>query len=82
MTGPARRRWTSDEDKELMLDAGRIAPEIALKLNRTPQAIYARLQRLYRKRMPSAKTAQHSELELKAKGNERQTFALDFYARG
>jgi DNA-binding NarL/FixJ family response regulator len=57
MTGPARQRWTSNEDKELtvMLDAGKIAPEIAPKLNRTPQAIYARLQRLYRKRMPSAK---------------------------
>jgi DNA-binding CsgD family transcriptional regulator len=56
MTEPARRRWTSDEDKQLkvMLDAGKIAPEIALKLNRTPQAIYARLQRLYRKRKPSA----------------------------
>ena len=52
MTEPARRHWTPDEDNQLkvMLDAGKIAPEIGLKLARTPQAIYARLQRLYRKR--------------------------------
>jgi hypothetical protein len=62
MTAP---RWTSDEDNELkvMLDAGEIAPEIALKLNRTPQAIYARLQRLYRRRTSPAKTSR--ELGLK-----------------
>jgi hypothetical protein len=54
MTGqrPTGRRWSSDEINELqaMPDAGKIAPEIALKLNRTPQAIYAQLQRQYRKR--------------------------------
>jgi hypothetical protein len=57
MTVPDRRRWTSEEDNELMvmLDAGKIAPEIALKLNRTPQAIYARLQRLYRKRTETSR---------------------------
>ncbi len=36
-----------------MLDAGMKVPNIARKLNRTAQAIYARLQRLYRKREPS-----------------------------
>ena len=48
---PASRRWTSDEKAELdrLLDAGKEAAEIAVVLNRTRQAIYARLQRLYRK---------------------------------
>ena len=54
MTGPrpARRRWTAAEEGQLreMLDAGMTAPEIARKLNRTAQAIYGRVQRLYRKR--------------------------------
>ena len=36
-----------------MLAAGMTAPEIARKLKRTAQAIYARLQRFYRKRNPS-----------------------------
>ena len=65
MTGPTGRRWTFDDDKELqvLLDAGKIAPEIALKLNRTPQAIYARLQRVYRKRARQIP----AELGLKAK---------------
>lgn len=64
MTGPTGRRWTFDDDKELqvLLDAGKIASEIALKLNRTPLAIYARLQRVYRKR-----ARQSAELGLKAK---------------
>jgi IS30 family transposase len=45
----ASRRWTSDEKAELdrLLDAGKEAAEIAVALNRTRQAIYARLQRLY-----------------------------------
>ena len=65
MSAPDRRRWTSEEDKELkvMLDAGKFAPEIALKLNRTPQAIYARLQRLYRERTETSR-----DLGLKAAG--------------
>jgi IS30 family transposase len=48
---PASRRWTSDENTELdrLLDAGKEAAEIAVALNRTRQAIYARLQRIYRK---------------------------------
>jgi IS30 family transposase len=48
---PASRRWTSDEKTELdrLLDAGKEAAEIAEVLNRTRQAVYARLQRLYRK---------------------------------
>jgi hypothetical protein len=33
-----------------MLEVGRTAHEIAAELNRTPAAIYSRLQRLYRKR--------------------------------
>jgi DNA-binding NarL/FixJ family response regulator len=53
MTGPrpAGRRWTPDDDNLLqdMLAAGKTAVEIARRLKRTPQAIYARLQRLYRK---------------------------------
>ena len=48
---PATRRWTPDEDRKLdeLLNAGKDAAEIAVILNRSPQAIYARLQRLYRK---------------------------------
>ena len=57
MTGPrpAGRRWTVAEEIQLreMLDAGMKVPNIARKLIRTAQAIYARLQRLYRKREPS-----------------------------
>jgi IS30 family transposase len=47
----ASRQWTSDEKAELdrLLDAGKEAAEIAVSPNRTRQAIYARLQRLYRK---------------------------------
>jgi hypothetical protein len=46
------RRWTPDEERKLdaMLDADKEAAEIAVALNRTRQAVYARLQRLYRKR--------------------------------
>jgi hypothetical protein len=36
-----------------MLNARVKVPNIARKLNRTAQAVYARLQRLYRKRDPS-----------------------------
>jgi IS30 family transposase len=57
MTGPrpAGRRWTAAEESQLqeMLDAGVKVPNIARKLNRTAQAVYARLQRLCRKRDPS-----------------------------
>jgi IS30 family transposase len=55
---PASRRWSSDEKTELdrLLDAGKEAAEIAVALNRTRQAIYARLQRLYRKGAREAKT--------------------------
>ena len=50
---PARRRWTPDEEKRFqdMLDAGKTALEISRKLKRTVQAIYAHLQRLYRRRL-------------------------------
>ena len=65
---PASRRWTSDEKAELdrLLDAGKEAAEIAVALNRTRQAIYSRLQRLYRKSAREAKAK--SKLGLKAKG--------------
>jgi C4-dicarboxylate-specific signal transduction histidine kinase len=54
---PAARRWTSGEDDELrnMLDVGKTADEIAVVLERTHLAIYARLQRLYRKRARKAR---------------------------
>jgi hypothetical protein len=38
-----------------MLDAGKAADEVAVELNRTPFAIYGRLQRLYRKRAREAR---------------------------
>jgi hypothetical protein len=46
-----RRPWTPEDQEKLdaLLDAGRDAAEIALILNRTPQAVYGQLQRLYRK---------------------------------
>jgi hypothetical protein len=46
-----RRRWTSGEEQKLdnLLDAGEIVADIAVVLNRSPQAIYALLQRRYRK---------------------------------
>jgi IS30 family transposase len=49
---PARRPWTADEKKKLdeLLEAGKTVVEIALVLQRTRQAIYARLQRRCRKR--------------------------------
>jgi IS30 family transposase len=57
MTGPrpAGRRWTAVEEIQLheMLAAGMTGREIARKLKRTTQAIYARLQRHYRKRKPA-----------------------------
>jgi IS30 family transposase len=63
---PASRRWTSDEKAELdrLLDAGKEAAEIAAVLNRTRPAIYARLQRLYRK---GAREARMVEIGLRAK---------------
>jgi IS30 family transposase len=55
MTGPkpVGRRWTRAGKKQLqdMLDAGMTAGEAATKLERTRQSIYARLQRIYRKRV-------------------------------
>jgi hypothetical protein len=54
MTGPKPigRRWTPEEEKQLqdMLDAGMKAAKVGEKLKRTRQAIYARLQRIYRTR--------------------------------
>jgi DNA-binding NarL/FixJ family response regulator len=46
------KHWTAEEDATVLtlMDQGKKAPEIARKLRRTPQAIYARLQRLYRRR--------------------------------
>jgi IS30 family transposase len=57
ISGSARRPWTPEDQEKLdaLLDAGREAAEIAVTLNRTRQAVYARLQRLYRKqtRLPA-----------------------------
>jgi hypothetical protein len=55
---PTRQPWTVDEQKKLddLLDAGKTVVEIAPVLQRTRQAVYARLQRRYRKRrMPSTR---------------------------
>jgi hypothetical protein len=51
----ASRRWTSAEEKQLteLPDAGMTASEIAPRINRTTQAIYARLQRIYISRHPN-----------------------------
>ena len=48
---PGSRRWTIDDNTELdrLLNADKEAAEIAVALNRTRQAVYARLQRIYRK---------------------------------
>ena len=48
---PTRRRWTFEEKQKLdeLLDAGKEAAEIAVILNRSRQAVYALLQRRYRK---------------------------------
>ena len=54
MTGPrpVGLRWTPTEENQLqeMMAVGMEAQEIARELNRTAQAIYARLQRIYRRR--------------------------------
>jgi hypothetical protein len=59
MTGPKPigRRWTPAEEKQLqdMLDAGMKAAKVGEKLKRTRQAIYARLQRIYRNRRATPK---------------------------
>jgi hypothetical protein len=49
---PTPRRWTADEKKKLddLLEAGKTVIEIAPVLQRTRQAVYAQLQRRYRKR--------------------------------
>jgi len=55
---PTRQPWTVDEQKKLddLREAGKTVVEIAPTLQRTRQAIYARLQRRYRKRRkPSAR---------------------------
>jgi hypothetical protein len=47
-----RPRWTAAEEKQFqdMLDAGKKAKEIFRNLKHTIQAMYARLQRVYRRR--------------------------------
>jgi IS30 family transposase len=54
---PPPRPWTADEEKKLndFLRAGKDAGEIATALQRTRQAIYARLQRLDIKRKKAAR---------------------------
>jgi predicted transcriptional regulator len=64
---PASRRWTFHEKTDRLLDAGKEAAEIALALNRTRQAIYARLQQLYRKGAREAKNASGPGLTAKSK---------------
>jgi hypothetical protein len=52
------RPWTADEEKKLdeLLEPGKDTREIAVALQQTRQAIYARLQCLYIKRSkPSAR---------------------------
>jgi IS30 family transposase len=46
------RRWTAEEQRKLddLLEAGKTVVEIAPVLQRTRQAVYAQLQRRYRKR--------------------------------
>jgi hypothetical protein len=55
---PARRPWTADEQKKLddLREAGKTVVEMAPVLQRTRQAIYARLQRRYRKQPKSSIT--------------------------
>jgi hypothetical protein len=71
MTGskPVGRRWTRAEEKQLqdMLDAGMTAGEAATKLERTRQSVYARLQRLYRKRVKPPAAWSRSGLRAKGK---------------
>jgi hypothetical protein len=54
---PARRPWTVIEQKKLddLLKAGKTDPQIATALQRTRQAVYARLQRLDVKRKRSSR---------------------------
>jgi IS30 family transposase len=54
---PARRPWTANERKKLddLLRAGKNAGEIATALQRSRQAIYARLQSLDIKRRKAAR---------------------------
>jgi DNA-binding CsgD family transcriptional regulator len=49
---PAKRQWTSGEENKLrdLLAGGKTADEIAVALGRTRNAVYARLQRIYRMR--------------------------------
>jgi len=63
MTGPrlAERRWTPGEENQLleMLKAGKTAVEISREINRTPGAIYSRVQRIHgRRRSPSIATSE------------------------
>jgi IS30 family transposase len=52
LSTPTRQPWTVDEQKKLddLLEAGKTFVEIAPVLHRTRQAVYARMQRGYRKR--------------------------------
>ena len=48
------KRWTAEEIDRLrsLLDAGKTAREIAVEIDRTPNAIHGLLQRHYRKQDP------------------------------
>ena len=62
-----RRPWTVDERTKLdeLHKAGKIVPEIAAALQRTPQSIYSQLQRLDIKRKKAGRRV--VEIGLKAK---------------
>jgi hypothetical protein len=66
---PARRPWTANERKKLddLLRAGKDAGEIATALQRTRQAIYARLQTLDIKRRKPERRLVEAGLKAKAK---------------
>jgi IS30 family transposase len=52
------RPWTPAEEEKLLalLEEGKTAAEIAVDINRTRQAIYARVQRHYRQRAQASRS--------------------------
>jgi DNA-binding NarL/FixJ family response regulator len=65
---PTRQPWTLDEQKKLddLLEAGKTIVEIAPVLHRSRQAVYAHLQRRYRKRSkPATPLARRRKLRTK-----------------
>jgi hypothetical protein len=60
---PTKRHWTVAEEQKLdeLLGAGKEAAEIAVILNRSRQAVYALLQRRYRKQARLSTLARSKE---------------------